>query len=82
MSQHERGMQERLTVEEKKICEIILRMEKPFRVSQLLEETEKEGLLDNELVLEVLGELCELGKVKYSEIDYDIWAYKQECLLA
>ena len=74
-------MQE-LFLEEEEICEIILAMDKPFKVSQLLEKTRENGLCDDDLVLEVLGELCELGKIKYSEVEDDTWAYKKECLLA
>lgn len=64
------------------ICNIILSMERPFSVSQLINEMSSQGITNNELVLDLLGQLCESGVIKYSEIDDDIWAYKKICVSA
>lgn len=59
------------------ICNIILSMEQPFKITQLFKETDKYGISNRDLVLDILGQLCESGIIKYSEIDNDVWAYKK-----
>lgn len=59
------------------ICDVILGMDRPFKVSQLLAETDKRGIINKDLVLEILSQLCESGLIKYSEIDDDVWAYRK-----
>lgn len=58
------------------ICNIILSMERPFKISQLLSQAERYHITNKDLVLDVLDQLCESGLVKYSEIENDVWAYK------
>lgn len=58
------------------ICDIILSMERPFKVSQLLQRMEENGINDKDMVLEVLDQLCDSGLIKYSEVDNDEWAYR------
>lgn len=62
---------------EMSICDVILGMERPFKISQLLCETRKIGVENDDLVLDILDQLCESGKIKYSEIEDDVWAYKK-----
>ena len=59
------------------ICSIILSMERPFKISQLFSKTDEYNITNKDLVLEILGQLCESGKIKYSEIEDDVWAYKK-----
>ena len=59
------------------ICSIILGMEKPFKISQLLCEAHRYGIENDDLVLDILDQLCESGIIKYSEIENDVWAYKK-----
>lgn len=67
---------ERITME-LKICKIILDMDRPFKISQLLAVTSQQNITNDELVLDVLGQLCESGIIKYSEIQDDVWAYRK-----
>lgn len=62
---------------EMKICDVILGMDKPFKISHLLMETGKHGITNRDLVLDVLSQLCESGLIKYSEVEDDIWAYRK-----
>lgn len=62
---------------EMSVCNIILSLERPFKISQLLEETQREGILDSNFVLEILDQLCDSGIIKYSEIEDDVWAYRK-----
>lgn len=59
------------------ICDMILGMDRPFKISQLLYEAEKRGLTNKDLVLGILDQLCESGLVKYSEVEDDVWAYRK-----
>lgn len=59
------------------ISHIILSMERPFKVSQLLSRAESYHITNKDLVLEILDQLCENGCIKYSEIENDVWAYKK-----
>ena len=56
---------------------MILGMDKPFKISHLLRETDKHGITNRDLVLDILSQLCESGMVKYSEVENDIWAYRK-----
>lgn len=47
------------------IRDMLLSMKKPFSTAQAIEAMRKAGIEDDTLVLNVLGELCELGKVNY-----------------
>ena len=62
---------------ELRICDIILSMERPFKISQLLQEMNRNGIYNEILVLEILDQLCDSGIIKYSEIEDDVWAYKK-----
>lgn len=62
------------------ICNIILSMERPFAISQLLCRMEENGINDKDLVLDILGQLCESGIIKYSEIEDDVWLYTKRNL--
>lgn len=62
---------------EAEISEIILSMERPFKISQLFQEMERHDITDMTLVLEVLDQLCDSGLIKYSEVENDEWAYKK-----
>jgi len=58
------------------IRQTILGMEKPFNVSELfylLETTY--GIVNRQLILNILEELCESGVIKYSEVRNDCWAF-------
>ena len=46
------------------IRDIVLSINKPFKISELLEKTKENNIDDEDLVLEVLGELYDIGKVK------------------
>lgn len=59
------------------ICNVILSMERPFRVSQLFDKIEEYGITKKDLVLDILDQLCESGIIKYSEIENDEWAYSK-----
>lgn len=59
------------------ICDIILGMERPFKISELLKKTDEQGIKNRDFVLDVLNQLCESGVIKYSEIQDDVWAYKK-----
>lgn len=63
--------------EELRVCDIILSMEIPFKISQLFEKAESQGVYDKMLILEVLNQLCDSGVIKYSEVGDDVWAYKK-----
>lgn len=55
---------------------VIMGMERPFNVSDLFYKLEKEHQIKNRvLILEVLDELCESGRLSYSEIRDDCWAF-------
>lgn len=62
------------------ICNIILSMDRPFKISQLLEKMESEGVSDKDKVLQVLDELCDSGIIKYSEVEDEQWAYKKQLI--
>lgn len=58
------------------IRETILRMERPFNVSDLFYRLDSENMIQNRaLILEVLDELCDSGVIDYSEINDDCWAF-------
>lgn len=59
------------------VCDVILSMERPFRISQLLEATQHAGISDDDFVLDILVQLCDSGIIKYSEIEDDVWAYRK-----
>lgn len=59
------------------ICDMILGMDRPFKISQLLQVAEEHGLTNKDLVLEILDQLCESGLIKYSEVEDDVWAYRK-----
>lgn len=63
------------------VCDIILQMERPFKISQLFRAMSAKGIEDKNLILDVLDQLCDSGLVKYSEIDDDTWAYKSKVQL-
>ena len=62
---------------EMKVCDVILSMDRPFKISQLFEEMNEHQITDKDFVLEILDQLCESGIIKYSEIEDDVWAYKK-----
>lgn len=64
------------------VCNVILSMERPFKISQVIEESEKCGIKNRDLILDVLAQLCESGVIKYSEIEDDVWAYKKMAAFA
>lgn len=53
-------------------------MDRPFKISQLLEKMESKGVFDKDKVLQVLDELCDSGIIKYSEVEDKQWAYKKQ----
>lgn len=54
----------------------ILSMERPFNVSDLFFALERKHSIQNRsLIMEVLDELCDSGKLSYSEINDDCWAF-------
>ena len=64
----------------KKMREIIevtiLSMERPFNVSDLFFKLERDqGIQNRILIMEVLDELCDSGKLSYAEINDDCWAF-------
>lgn len=63
------------------ICDSILNMDRPFKISQLLNIMEAKGVNNKQLVLDILDQLCDSGLIKYSEIEDDIWAYKKSSTL-
>lgn len=59
------------------IREVILGMERPFNVSDLFYRLDKNhGIRNRPLIREVLDELCDSGKIDYSEINDDCWAFE------
>ena len=52
-----------------RIREIILGMEKPFCIVNLLIRLEKENITDRRLILSVLDELFEEGMILYDEVE-------------
>lgn len=62
-------------ITQKRIREVILNMERPFRISDLFIRLEREGITDRVVILEQLDVLCEAGLVNYAEIDDYCWAY-------
>ncbi|MBO5054854.1 MAG: hypothetical protein J6C64_00660 [Lachnospiraceae bacterium] len=58
------------------ICNIILSMDRPFKISQLFDEMAGKGINDRDKILEVLDQLCDSGIIRYSEVEDDQWAYK------
>lgn len=61
---------------ELQICSIILNMENPFSVYELLVRTDSQQIKNRDFVLDVLNQLCESGIVKYYEVQDNIWKYK------
>ena len=62
---------------EMEICDMILSIDRPFKISQLLSKMEERRITNKDLVLEILGQLCESGIISYAEIEDDVWAYKK-----
>lgn len=59
-----------------KIAKLILKMDKPFNLSDLFIQCEKQlNVSSKKLILDILDELCDCGAVSYSEISDDCWAY-------
>jgi len=58
------------------ICDIVLNMERPFKISQFLREVDRYGITNKDLALDILNQMCESGAVKYSEVEDDVWKYK------
>ena len=52
-----------------KVRAIIVSMEKPFCIINLLMRLKKEGITDQRLILSVLDELYDEGVVIYTELD-------------
>jgi hypothetical protein len=59
----------------KKIARLIIEIEKPFSIAGLLYVCRMAGIPEEDLVLDVLEELCDNGVVKYSEIRENCWAF-------
>lgn len=54
----------------------ILKMERPFNVSDLFYKLNKYHNISNRtLILEILDDLCDCGIIDYSEINDDCWAF-------
>lgn len=58
-----------------RIAELIIEIEKPFSLAGLFFVCYKEGISNEDLILEVLEDLCDSGIVSYSEIQDQCWAY-------
>lgn len=59
-----------------KIAKLILKMDKPFNLSDLFILCEKQfNVSSRKFILDILEELCDCGAVNYSEISDDCWAY-------
>ena len=58
-----------------RIATIIIEIEKPFSLFGLFHVCKKAEITDEELILEVLEDLCDSGIVSYSEIQDQCWAY-------
>ncbi len=58
-----------------RIANIIISIEKPFSLSGLFYVCNDVGIVDRDLILEVLEDLCDAGIVSYTEINDDCWAY-------
>ena len=58
-----------------RVADLIIEIEKPFSISRLFFVCKNEGITDEELILEVLEDLCDAGFVSYSEIQDQCWAY-------
>lgn len=58
--------------EQLQIRDIILNMENQFLTQHVLEKTRKQGIANDTLVLDTLGELYELGKVKLTSDNFYI----------
>lgn len=61
----------------KAIAAIIIQLDKPFRISDLFQVCYDNGIKDEDLILDVLDELCDLGDIKYYEISDNCWAYNR-----
>lgn len=70
-----------ISTKEREICNVILSLERPFKISQLLEVMQEHDITDKDKILEVLDQLCDSGVIKYSEVEDDQWAYKNNLLL-
>ena len=58
------------------VANLILKMDKPFNLSDLFILCEKQlNLKNRKFILDTLEELCDCGAVNYSEISDDCWAY-------
>lgn len=57
------------------IQNVILKMDKPFLMSELFDELGKNGISNKELILEVLDDLLNRGLVEYSDFDDDSGEY-------
>ena len=58
------------------IRSVILGMERPFNVSDLLYILAKYyNINDRSLILDILDELCDSNQIDYSEINDDCWAF-------
>lgn len=58
------------------IRDVILKMDKPFKLSQLFQTLDKEGLNDKYLILDVLNQLYENGLVKKTDVEDDTSEYE------
>ncbi len=59
-----------------KISSTILNMKKPFKLSQLYQVLEKEGITSKTLILDVLNQLYESGLVDRTDVEDDVFEYK------
>lgn len=57
------------------IAELIIEIEKPFSLEGLFFACKRRGISDQELILEVLEDLCDSGIIGYSEVQDQCWAY-------
>lgn len=60
----------------KTIRDVILSMERPFNLSDLVYKLSSEyGIEDRTLILDVLFELFDNEAISYSEVNDDCWAF-------
>lgn len=58
------------------IRQTILGMERPFCLSELFEKLDNDyQIVERQLILNILEEMCESGAIKYSEVVDDSWRY-------
>ncbi|WP_367566181.1 hypothetical protein [Lacrimispora sp.] len=60
---------------ELEICDVILQMNIPFTMSQLIEKCEQKEITDKELIVDILDQLYESGLIT-TDFESDVFMYR------